>query len=93
MKKKEEVFYSRALVPKYNTIYKIVISILIIIIILLVGIYLGFIQLKKNEVEEVNNTETLINTIDVNELIFNDKLIILITVHLPCLILRLELKK
>ena len=23
MKKKEEVFYSRALVPKYNTIYKV----------------------------------------------------------------------
>ena len=73
MKKKDEVAYSRALVPKYNTIYKIIIFILIVIIIILVGIYLGFIKLN-NSTNNEENSEPTETGVDVNELIFNDNI-------------------
>ena len=44
MKNKEELAYSRALVPKYNTLYKIIIAILVVIIILLVSFYIALVS-------------------------------------------------
>ncbi len=44
MKNKEEPEYSRALVPKHNTLYKIIIAVLIVIILVLLGVYFGLIK-------------------------------------------------
>ena len=44
MKNKEEPEYSRALVPKHNTLYKIIIAVLIVVILILLGIYFGIIK-------------------------------------------------
>ena len=44
MSKKENPDFSRALVPKHNTLYKIIIVILIIVILVLLGMYFGIIK-------------------------------------------------
>ncbi len=44
MRNREELAYSRALVPKYNTLYKVIIAILIVVIIALLLIYFGVIK-------------------------------------------------
>ncbi len=44
MKQKEELAYSRALVPKHNTLYKIIIAILVVVIILLICFYFALIN-------------------------------------------------
>ncbi len=51
--KKNNLEYSRALVPKYNTLYKIIILILVVVLALLLGLYFG--AFKKDEVEDSNN--------------------------------------
>ena len=50
--KKKDIEYSRALVPKYNMLYKIIILILVIILAILVCLYFGL--FKKNEEVDTN---------------------------------------
>ena len=64
MKNKEEPVYSRALVPKHNTLYKIIIAVLIVVILILLCIYFGLIKPNFNsnvsgEVDVVTEKQTV----------------------------------
>ena len=61
MKNKEELAYSRALVPKYNTLYKIIIAILLVVIIVLLLVFFGII--KPNVIDKPKEEETVIDII------------------------------
>jgi hypothetical protein len=54
--KKSNMEYSRALVPKYNALYKIIILILVIVLLALVFIYFDFFRKEplKDEIEVIN---------------------------------------
>ena len=72
MKNKEEPEYSRALVPKHNTLYKIIIAVLIVIILILLGIYFGIIKPNFNSSLNASgeSISTSIPTVDLGKLNF-----------------------
>ena len=72
MKNKEELAYSRALVPKYNTLYKIIIVALVILIIALLLVFFGII--KPNFIDKGESGDTEITNISVSlpELYYED---------------------
>ena len=57
MRNKEEPEYSRALVPKHNTLYKIIIAVLIVVILILLGIYFGLIKPNFNSSSTTSGEE------------------------------------
>lgn len=63
MSDKDKIKYSRALVPKYNTLYIVIIVILVIVVLSLIGFYF-FITNKKNE-EELSMVTNELVAIDV----------------------------
>ena len=67
MKDEEELSYSRALVPKHNLLYKIIIVVLLVIIGLLIGFYFAVIAPKANEVEAESSGDKEQIVITVNE--------------------------
>ncbi len=72
MKNREELAYSRALVPKYNTLYKIIIFVLLVVIIALLLIYFGIIRPNFIDSKESGDVQVTDLSVTLPDLYYED---------------------